>query len=161
MEILQKDYMLFIDRALDGMLDIVEGLGVDLANHTPDLPGANSPYAILYHSVAVCRYWIGVHLAEREFDRDRPAEFTMTGNVADLRESVRDVKRQIREDVSHVQGDQPPPVAPNLQYFPLPDAYEGWTQGAALMHTFEELAQHHGQMELSRDVLMKGHSEPR
>jgi hypothetical protein len=52
------------------MLGIVEGLGDDLANRQPDLPGANSPFAILYHSVAVCHYWIGVLLADREFKRD-------------------------------------------------------------------------------------------
>jgi hypothetical protein len=32
MEISQDDFMLFVDRALDGMLGIVEGLGDDLAN---------------------------------------------------------------------------------------------------------------------------------
>ena len=53
MEISRDDFMLFVDRALDGMLDIVEGLGDDLANRNPGLPGANSPFAILYHSVAV------------------------------------------------------------------------------------------------------------
>ena len=52
MEISQDDFMLFVDRALDGMLGIVEGLGDDLANRNPGLPGANSPFAILYHSVA-------------------------------------------------------------------------------------------------------------
>ncbi|MCH7800740.1 MAG: DUF664 domain-containing protein [Chloroflexi bacterium] len=156
MEIAQEDFLLFVDRALDGMLGIVEGLGDDLVNRRPDLPGANSPYVILYHSVAVCHYWIGVHLADREFKRDRASEFTATGNVADLRESVLDLKRQLREDIQHVQGDQPPPSGPNQQYFPLSAEYQGWTQGAALMHTLEELAQHHGQMELTRDILLKG-----
>ena len=60
MEISQDDFMLFVDRALDGMLGIVEGLGDDLANRNPGLPGANSPFAILYHSVAVCHYWIAI-----------------------------------------------------------------------------------------------------
>ncbi|HIM18063.1 MAG TPA: DUF664 domain-containing protein [Dehalococcoidia bacterium] len=156
MEISQDDFMLFVDRALDGMLGIVEGLGDDLANRNPGLPGANSPFAILYHSVAVCHYWIGVHLADRDFKRDRPSEFVATGKVTDLRESVLDLKRQLREDIKHVQGDQPPVTGPNQQYFPLGSEYEGWTQGAALIHTLEELAQHRGQMELTRDILLKG-----
>jgi hypothetical protein len=33
--------------------------------------------------------------------------------------------------------------------------YDGWTQGAALLHAYEELAQHHGQMEITRDMLMQ------
>ncbi|HAC20439.1 MAG TPA: hypothetical protein DCF78_17900, partial [Dehalococcoidia bacterium] len=113
MEISQDDFMLFVDRALDGMLGIVEGLGDDLANRNPGLPAANSPFAILYHSVAVCHYWIGVHLADRDFKRDRPSEFVATGKVTDLRESVLDLKRQLREDIMHVQGDQPPVTGPN------------------------------------------------
>lgn len=156
MDISQEDLLLFVDRALDGMLGIIEGLGDDLANRTPDLPGANSPFAILYHSVAVCHYWIGVVLANREFNRDRASEFTATGNVAGLGKSVSDLKRQLREDIQHVQGDQPPLSGPNQQYSPLPSEYQGWTQGAALIHTLEELAQHHGQMELTRDMLLKG-----
>jgi hypothetical protein len=32
---------------------------------------------------------------------------------------------------------------------------EGWTQGAALLHTYEELAQHRGQMEITRDIVMR------
>ncbi|MFP6653785.1 MAG: hypothetical protein VCA17_16430, partial [Dehalococcoidia bacterium] len=94
--------------------------------------------------------------ADRDFKRDRPSEFVATGKVADLRESVLDLKRQLREDIKHVQGDQPPATGPNQQYFPLGSEYEGWTQGAALIHTLEELAQHHGQMELTRDFLLKG-----
>lgn len=156
MDISPEDLLLFVDRALDGMLDIIEGLGDDLANRAPGLPGANSPYAILYHSVAVCHYWIGALVADRKFNRDRDSEFTATGNVADLRRSVSDLKRQLREDIQHVRGDQPPLSGPNQQYSPLPSEYRGWTQGAALMHTLEELAQHHGQMELTRDMLLKG-----
>jgi hypothetical protein len=69
---------------------------------------------------------------------------------------VQDLKRQLRDDIKHVQGEQPPLSGPNQQYSPLPSEYQGWTQGAALIHTLEELAQHHGQMELTRDMLLKG-----
>ena len=43
----QEDFLLFTDRALDKMLEIIEELGDDLASRKPDLPDANSPYAIL------------------------------------------------------------------------------------------------------------------
>ena len=53
MEISQEDFLMFINRALDGMLSIVEELDEERANLCPDLPGANSPYAILTHCVGV------------------------------------------------------------------------------------------------------------
>ena len=75
MEISHEDFLMFIDRALDGMLRIVEELGEERANMRPDLPGANSPYAILTHCIGVCDYWIGTLLGKREVFRDRDAEF--------------------------------------------------------------------------------------
>ena len=64
MEISHEDFLMFIDRALDGMLRIVEELGEERVNMRPDLPGANSPYAILTHCIGVCDYWIGTLLGK-------------------------------------------------------------------------------------------------
>ena len=153
MQISTDDVLLFIDRALDGMLRIVEELGNERANRRPDLPGANSPYAILTHCVGVANYWIGALLAHRHIPRDRDAEFRAQGTVDDIRRVVRTLQRQLREDISRVRGEQPLVAAPASSYTPM--GYdEGWTQGAALLHAYEELAQHHGQMEITRDVLM-------
>ncbi len=155
MEISQEDFLMFIDRALDGMLRIVEELGEERANMRPDLPGANSPYAILTHCVGVCNYWIGTLLAGREVFRDRDAEFRASGTVVELRERVWELKTQFRQDIKQVQGEKRLASAPNSAYNLLRGTeFEDWTQGAALIHTYEELAQHHGQMELTRDVLM-------
>ena len=157
MEISHEDFLIFVDRALDGMLRIVEDLGEERANTHPDLPGANSPYAILTHCVEVCNYWVGKLVASREVFRDRDAEFRASGTVVELSERVREIKAQFREDIKRVQGGKPLASAPNSVYDALRGTeYEGWTQGAALIHTYEELAQHHGQMELTRDVLKLG-----
>ena len=158
MQISPDDYLTFVDRALDGMMGIIEQMG-DLANRSPDLSGANSPYAILVHCVGVCHYWIGTLIAGRHTDRDRPAEFQATGSAAALRAAVNDLKRQIRLDLRNVTPDvdeeQGLAAMPNTDYSPLPDRTH-WTQGAVLMHTYEELAQHHGQMQLTRDILVQG-----
>ena len=156
MEISNEDFLMFIDRALDGMLRIVEELGEERANMRPDLPGANSPYAILTHCVGVCNYWIGTLLGRREIFRDRDEEFRASGTLIELRERVMELKANLLEDIKQMQGEKPMASAPNSRYNPLrgPDFGE-WTQGTALIHAYEELAQHHGQMELTRDVLMR------
>lgn len=155
MQISQDVFLFFIDRALDGMLGIIEDLGDERANMVPDLPGANSPYAILFHCVGVVNFWVGTLIAERHFERDRPAEFRAQGTVAEIRQLVSDLKRQLREDTAHVQGEQPLSQTPPTEYRPTPELQQGWTQGASLVHTYEELAQHHGQMELTHDILMQ------
>lgn len=155
MEISPEDYLMFVDRALDGMMGIVEEMGPELANREPDFSGANSPYAILFHCIGVCNYWIGALIAGRQTERDRLAEFRATGTVTTLRAAVEDLKRQIRLDLEHVGETQAIAAMPNPGYTPLP-GYTRWTTGAVLIHAYEELAQHHGQMELTRDLLMKG-----
>ena len=155
MEISNEDFLMFIERALDGMLRIVEELGDERANLRPDLPGANRPYAILTHCIGVCDYWIGTLLGKREFFRNRDAEFRANGTVVELRERVRELKETLLADIKQVQGEKSLASAPNSMYNPLRGTDFGdWTEGTALIHAYEELAQHHGQMELTRDVLM-------
>jgi hypothetical protein len=119
MQISTDDFLRFIDRALDGMLRIVEELGNERANMRPDLPGANSPYAILTHCVGVANYWIGALLAQRHLSRDRDAEFRAQGTGDDIRRVVRNLQRQLREDISHVRGEQPLVSAPASAYTPM------------------------------------------
>ena len=149
-EIDSQDFLLFIDRALDGMVAILEGLGDELANKVPDLPGANSPYAILFHCLGVTNYWIGTLLGGRDVPRDRSAEFKATGTVKDLSERIQGLKLQIRNDLDRFAGTTAITSTPNRS--PIPE-HDQWTQGRVLVHTYEELAQHHGQMELTRDIL--------
>jgi hypothetical protein len=54
-----EEYLYFTDRALDGMAAIVAELGDELANRRPDLPGANTPYAVLTHCLGVAEFWAG------------------------------------------------------------------------------------------------------
>lgn len=147
--------MYFTERALDGMSSIVGGLGDDLANRKPSLEGANSPFALLTHCVGVVDYWVGHLIAGRETNRDRDSEFLAVGPVRPLLNEVAAVKAQLTEDV--FQAD---PAAALLGTPPAdfqgPD--RELTQGGALQHVYEELAQHHGQMELMRDVILAEHS---
>jgi hypothetical protein len=78
----------YVERAIDAMADILAGLGGELANRRPDLPGANSPYVILRHCLGVMEYWGGHVVAGRDVERDRPAEFRASGPVASLIEAA-------------------------------------------------------------------------
>ena len=149
MTIAPRAFLPFIDEALDGMVAIAEMLGDERVNLRPDLPDTNSPYAILTHCVGMTTYWIGSVLCGRPSTRDRDSEFRARGMVADIRQAVKALKTQIREDISHVQGDQPLGHPMDLRGYT-----QFHTQGDVLLHCYTELAQHHGQMELTRDILL-------
>jgi hypothetical protein len=149
--ITDDDYLYYVDRALNGMAAIVAGLGDELANAKPSFPGANSPYALLTHCLGVTSYWAGELVAGRRVVRDRDAEFAAAGPVGSLLEEVAAVRARLAEDVRAAVPaarlrDTPPAV------FLGPD--RELTQGAALLHVYEELAQHHGQMEILRDAIL-------
>ena len=147
----EADFLQVCDRALTGMSRILADLGDDLANTRPDLPGANSPFAIVAHCLGVLEFWVGGCVAGREVVRDRAAEFAAAGQVADLVARVQAARDRLAEDIAGV--DMTAPVTTSRDH---PLLREPTTKGAALLHAFEELAQHHGQLELTRDVLRDG-----
>lgn len=141
-------FLRFCDEALVAMRDIVIGLGDDLANRRPDLHGANSPFAIVTHCLGVCGHWAStVNLGER-VPRDRAAEFTATGAVGELAEAVDAMRGRLAGWVQAAELDAPPadPSAARKDFF-------AGTQGGVLFHIHEELAQHRGQLEITRDLL--------
>jgi hypothetical protein len=145
------DFLFYVDDALRGMVDIVTGLGDEVANRRPDLPGANSPYAVLTHSLGVMEFWGGVAVAGRPVRRDRDAEFVARGPVAPLAERAEAARIQLRRDMEGMD----PSAAPHGGAL-LGSGGEPFTTscGGVLLHIYEELAQHRGQMELTRDVLL-------
>ncbi len=123
------DFLYYVDDALEGMVHIVSELGDDLANRRPDVPGANSPFAILTHCLGVMEYWGGEIVAGRSIVRDRAAEFRATGRVAELTEATERARQQLRADVAALDSFGPPRGDPHAEWAMLPMAR---TQGGAL-----------------------------
>ena len=142
----------YVEKALDDMVTIVEGLGDDLVNERPDLPGANTPYAIVFHTCGVVRWWGRHVLAGEAVVRDRPAEFRASGSVADLLALVAETRAAFAQDCAGAAPDDPPRghVDDFDRATPL-----GATQAGVLLHVVEEAYQHLGQLELTRDVLRR------
>lgn len=145
------DFLWYVDDCLDAMLDIVTGLGDDLANQALEAPGSNAPYAILTHCLGVVEWWSGEMVAGVEVERDRDAEFVAQGPVAALPDAVRRTRARLVENLAALDSAAPPARPGDAELLEYP---YGRTQGAVLLHVFHELAQHRGQMEVTRDVLL-------
>ncbi|HEY1827014.1 MAG TPA: DinB family protein [Acidimicrobiales bacterium] len=144
-----EHFMWFVDNALDQMAVVLRELGDDLANVRPDIEGANSPFAILTHCLGVMEFWGGAAIADRPVQRDRDAEFIATGEVADLLARAGAARRQLESDLARLPAA---PQAPTVVAKGSEPFYED--KGAVLVHVLEELYQHLGQMELTRDLLL-------
>jgi hypothetical protein len=151
------DYLWFVDQALDEMVRIVRELGDEDANRRPDLPNGNSPYAILTHCLGVMEFWGAYMVADRPFERDRDAEFLATGPVAGLVARAADARRQLADDIAAADPSATPRHDPaNAEDAGTPLAS---TQSGVLVHVLEELLQHLGQMEVTRDLLVATRDE--
>jgi hypothetical protein len=98
-------------------------------------------------------FWGGRMVGGREIQRDRAAEFRASGKVADLVADVAAARRRLADDLNGVDLSTAPtdPAAPNDVGAPY-----GRSKAGVLMHIVEELFQHLGQLEITRDLLLRG-----
>lgn len=146
-----EEFCFIADRALDGMADQLRRLGDDFANRRPDLPGGNSPYAIVFHCLGMLEFWVDGVVLGRPVVRDREAEFEATGPVEPLLGRVAAARQRLRSELIDVDARAPVRGTPHDHYVGTPI---GTTAGGALLHVLEELCQHHGQLEVTSDVLL-------
>ncbi len=133
----------------DEMTRIVAALGDELAARPPALPGANTPYGILNHCLGMMRRWSSTVNRGIEVPRDRDAEFTQTGPVAELLARAAAVREEFMADVLSVD-----PAAAPVQVPEGREVFWTSTTNGVLLHVFEELCQHLGQLEITRDLLI-------
>ena len=144
------DLLASVDRAFDGMLAVVEQLGDELVNRRPEVEGANTPYVLVTHCVGVVEFWVGGGVAGRPVERDREAEFHATGSVPDLVAQVRRARARLHDDLVGVDpSDGRAATGPATG-----DRSLDPEQGRVLLHVLVEVAQHLGQLEVTRDVLL-------
>lgn len=159
----RDEYLHFCTQALEAMSRIVGDLGDERANRVPEVEGVNSPFALLTHCHGMVTFWVGHVILGRELHRDRDGEFAARGPVAPLLQTVRELQEQFATDLRAVEPAAPvrqPPTARN----PAPGSPDApapgrpMTQGFALQHVYTELAQHLGQMEITRDLILAAES---
>ncbi len=147
------DFLWYVDQALGSMRSVLLELGDEAANERPALPGANSAYAIVTHCLGVMEFWGGAAIAGRTVRRDRSAEFVATGRVGDLLDRMAAAREQLGRDLATMDCAAPPRRVSDPEDVDLP---LGRNQGSVALHVYEELSQHLGQLELTRDLVRQG-----
>lgn len=145
-----EEYLTFCDKALDGYAACVRELGEAHVNSPlTGVEGSNSAFALVAHVVGVMGRWGRTVNRGIVVPRDRDAEFTATGTVDEALALLDMGRARLHED-AHAADPGAPPVNPPTGR----DRTAYATQGAVLMHVHEELAQHLGHLEVTRDVLL-------
>jgi hypothetical protein len=136
---------------LDGLGAVADQIGDEFINVVPPLPQANSGYAIVYHCTQVVLFWAGSVIGGERIPRDRAAEYTATGTVAGLHTELDDVVARLPAwvEVAVTDGVRDWTAVGSGRAAALATATPEWILG----HLVRELAQHLGQLEITRDVV--------
>jgi hypothetical protein len=144
------DFLVFSDRTIDGFEQAIARLDDStISARPPQLPQANTPFALVTHSFGAMDWWAGHIILGEPSARDRDSEFTATGTCADAMAACAAARRRLHEWAPRMDAAPELAVMPQTQ---TPLAGE-WTVGAALIHIYEELAQHLGHLEMTVDLL--------
>lgn len=142
-------YLAFCDSSLDAYAGIIRELGDPHVNAVvPEVEGSNAAFATVAHVVGVMGRWARTVNRGVVVPRDRDAEFTATGTADEALALLARGRARLHEDVRAADPEAAPvnPPAGREDEYP--------TQGDVLLHVYEELAQHLGQLEVTRDVLL-------
>lgn len=144
-----SEFVFFCERTIDYMAAGLERLDNTTVNAKPGMPGSNSPAQLITHALGACDWWTAHIICGDHVDRDRAGEFRAIASIDDLRGLCDAAKRRLRV-LEPALG-----AATELAYEPTtsrPFAAE-WTVGLALLHVYEELAQHLGHLEVTIDIV--------
>jgi hypothetical protein len=149
MDITVEDFVVFCGRTIDGMRRVLTRLDDITVNALPAIAAPNSPYQLVTHALSACEWWTAHVICGHSSERDRADEFIATGTIAEL---------HARADALVARLEQLRPeleAATRLAHeartaVPLD---REWTVGAAMIHAYEELAQHLGHLEITVDLV--------
>lgn len=133
----------------DELVALVGATDDATANRTLPVEGSNSVVQILVHCCGMMRRWISTVNLGREVPRDRDAEFTSSMTLNAVESLANSTRAACQDDLSQTVMQSSPALVPSGR-----EHYWTTTCEGVLLHVLEELCQHLGQAEVTRDVLM-------
>jgi len=145
------DFIVFCNRTLDGYERALARLDDTTVNATPEVAFANgsTPAQLITHALGATTWWTSHMVAGHPSDRDREGEFTATATVPELNAGINGLRRTLDALAPELAAATELAEEPSLET-PLDGE---WTVGCALIHAYEELAQHLGHLEITTDLL--------
>lgn len=147
---LESAYLQVAGEILDDIAAAVDDLDDAEVNASP-LPGTvNSVFALVTHLDGVIADWGGNLVADEHLPRDRAAEFSAAGTVAEARELVARMRSRLPRYVhlALTSGIANPSAISSTRA----DASSS-TPEFVVVHLLRELAQHAGHLQICRDLV--------
>jgi uncharacterized damage-inducible protein DinB len=149
-------YSRYIREKIAQLHAAVDGLSEDDLNRAPDLPGANSPYVLVTHTLGNIRAWVLGITCGQDLRRDRPAEFRSHGTYDELGVAARSLSAEVEAALQKLD-----PMTLGDHFTPT---QELWGEGtpteferrACLAHVLEHAGIHLGHVHMTVEMLRSG-----
>lgn len=135
----------------DELTDLLGELDDELANKTLPWASSNSIVQIVVHCCGMMRRWSSSVNLGNGVPRDREAEFSAVMSVAEVTRLARGTREAYVSDIAATNMQSPPAIVPTGR-----DHFWTTTCEGVLLHVLEELSQHLGQAQVTRDALIEG-----
>lgn len=133
----------------DQLYKTVDDIPEELINSCLPIAGSNSPVQIVLHCCGMMRRWSSTVNLGIAVPRDRDAEFNAKMVKVEALILASETRTAFVADISRTELQQPPAAVPpgrDVEYWMA-------TCEGVLMHVYEELCQHLGHLEITRDFL--------
>lgn len=127
------------------ILALLEAVGSEGMNWTPEINDVNSVYAIANHTILSQYWWIQENLNQEKIERNRPAEFTAR---ADDLNSLRNLYKEIETLTRSVLENVPQQEIQAFREVKQRQVTVEWI----VLHVIEHTALHLGHMQLMKQI---------
>jgi hypothetical protein len=146
-----------LQRQIDKLCAIIEGLSAEQLNWKPPVEESNSIYVLATHTLGNIRGWVLGICCGQPIDRDRAAEFVVSGpDAAPLIERAQALGRDIEAAFGTLDAaslDELREARQNLWGAGTTHPVSG---REAILHALEHAANHIGHIEITRDLARAG-----
>jgi len=146
-------YSHYIREKIAQIHSVLRDLSQDELNRAPELPGANTAYALATHTFGNMRAWVLGIICGRDLRRDRPAEFASRGTYKELGkvacELAGEIEAALQELDATTLGDRFIPVG---ELWGEGDPVELERRGC-LAHVLEHAGIHLGHIQMTVELL--------
>lgn len=146
-------YAVVSGEILDAVSSVLDRCDDETVNAVPAAPGVNSVFALVTHMDGVIADWGGNLVAGESVPRDRAAEFTATGTVAQAR-TVLDRMRERLPRYVHLALTEG--IANRTGISSTRADAAAATPEFVVLHLLRELAQHTGHLQVCGDLVARG-----
>jgi len=141
-------YFIFLEAARDGLLRELRALPEAVLNAPLDVPETNTIFASVFHAASASEYWLGVYVGGGQMGRDRAAEFSASGTLAELEarwQRCLETARQVIDTLTSKEYD----TMRDVNLAAGPDRY---SVRDCLLHVIEHVNLHLGHVQIARQV---------